>query len=82
MLETGASSAVRTAIAPTEAKLQFVADARNYNKEWARLYDTVARYTDPKMIYTDATVSGTALSIKAYAPSIAEVGRYLEAHSG
>ncbi|MEO7904083.1 MAG: hypothetical protein ABIZ35_28545 [Capsulimonas sp.] len=76
--KSGASS-VRTAIAPTEAKLQFVVDARNYNKEWARLYDTVARYTDPKMIYTDATVSGTALSIKAYAPSIAEVGRYLEA---
>lgn len=76
--KTSAAS-VRTGVAPIEAKLKFVTDAHEYNKEWPKLYDTVARYTDPKMIYTDATVSGTNLSIKAYAPSIAEVGRYLEA---
>ena len=73
------ASGVRTAVAPVEAKLKFTSDVREYNKEWAQLYDTVARYTDPQMIYTDAAVSGTNLSIKAYAPSIAEVGRYLEA---
>jgi len=70
---------VQTDAAPTVAKLKFVTDVHVYNRSWAQLYDTLARYTDQNMIYTSAAVSGQTMSIKAYASSIAEVGRYLAA---
>ena len=64
---------------PTKAKLTYVADVHAYNRSWAELYDQLARYTDPEMIYTSAQVSGQTMQIHAYASSIKEVGKYLTA---
>ena len=47
---------------------------------WVKLYNTLAD-TSPKssFIYSDAAVSGATMTIKAYSPSVEEVGRYLQA---
>lgn len=65
-------------IQPIQDKLQFVIDAANYNRSWVALYDQLARYTDPKLVYASAGVTGSAMAISAYTPNIEEVGRYLE----
>ncbi len=66
-------------VAPIQAKLQFVTDGDAYMRKWVALYNTLAD-TTPKssFIYTGASVSGTTMSIKAYSPSVEEVGRYLQ----
>jgi len=66
-------------VAPIQANLDFVKAVHDYARQWASLYATLAQYTDPRMIYTDAAVSGTTMAIKAYTPSISEVGRYMQA---
>ena len=68
----------RAAIAPITANLKMVSDIYAYNASWAKLYDTMARYTTSDMIYTEAKVDGSTLAIHAWAPSIAAVGRYLQ----
>ena len=62
------------------AKLQFVADVYAYNRSWVALYNTLADST-PKssLLYTGAQVAATTMTINAYSPSVAEVGRYLTA---
>jgi hypothetical protein len=75
---TAEAQAVTTAIQPTADKLAFVGKVWDYNTQWVQLYETLARYTDLKVIYSGAAVSGSTMTIKAYAPSIAEIGRYLE----
>ena len=72
------AATTRAQVQPIQDKLNFVTAVYQYNKSWARLYDTLARYTDPAMIYTQASVTGTTMAIHAWAPSIAEVGRYLQ----
>ncbi len=69
----------RSQIAPLQAKVDYVKAVRAYNTSVVKFWDTVSHYSDPKVIYTDAAVSGTTLTIKAYMPSIGEVGRYLQA---
>ncbi len=69
----------RSQIAPLKAKVDYVKAVRTYNTSLVTFWDTVSRYSDPKVIYTDASVSGSTLTIKAYMPSISEVGRYLQA---
>lgn len=73
-----AAAQVLTDVQPTLDKLNFVKAVHDYNIAWVELYDKMARYTDPKIIYSGAEVSGQTMQIKAYAPSIAEMGRYLE----
>ncbi len=73
------ASSQRSQIAPLKAKVDYVKAVRVYNTSLVAFWDTVSRYSDPKVIYTDAVVSGTTLTIKAYMPSISEVGRYLQA---
>lgn len=65
-------------VAPIQTKLNFIKDTHAYTLKWVKLYHTLAKYTDLKIIYSSATVSGTTMSIRAYSPSIAEIGRYLE----
>lgn len=77
-LKTQAASQ-RSQIAPLQAKVDYVKAVRAYNTSVVKFWDTVSHYSDPKVIYTDAAVSGTTLTIKAYMPSIGEVGRYLQA---
>lgn len=65
-------------IAPIKAKVDFVKQVYANNRRWPQLYATVARYTNSDILYSDAAVSGQTMSIKAYTPSIAAVGRYLQ----
>ena len=66
-------------VAPIQAKLQFVTDTDAYARKWVALYNTLAD-TTPKssFIYTGAQVTGPTMAIKAYSPSVEEVGRYLQ----
>jgi uncharacterized membrane protein YgcG len=66
-------------VAPINAKLQFVDDIYAYERKWVALYNTLAD-TTPKssFIYTGAEVTGPTMAIKAYSPSVEEVGRYLQ----
>jgi hypothetical protein len=66
-------------VAPINAKLQFVDDIYAYERQWVALYNTLAE-TTPKssFIYTGAAVTGPTMAIKAYSPSVEEVGRYLQ----
>lgn len=77
-LKTQAASTIAQ-VAPIQAKLQFVTDGDAYMRKWVALYSTVAD-TTPKnsFIYTGASVSGTTMSIKAYSPSVEDVGTYLQ----
>ena len=68
----------RAQVAPIAAKVKFVYDVRQYHQALVRVYYTLAQYTDSKIIYSDATYSGSTMTVHAYAPSIAEVGRYLQ----
>lgn len=69
---------IRGQIAPLTAKVQFAQQLSDYRKQWARLFITLANYSDPKIPYSDAVVNGPTMSISAYSPSIAEVARYLQ----
>lgn len=64
---------------PIKAKLKFVTDIDAYTRKWVALYNTLAE-TTPKssFIYTGAQVTGPTMAIKAYSPSVEEVGRYLQ----
>ena len=66
-------------VAPIQAKLKFVTDVDAYARKWVALYNTLAD-TTPKssFLYTGATVTGQTMAIKAYSPSVEEVGRYLQ----
>lgn len=67
-------------VKPIQDKLDFVEAVHKNPRDWVKLYNTLAD-TSPKssFIYTDAAVSGATMSIKAYSPSVEEVGRYLQA---
>ncbi|MGI4788154.1 MAG: PilN domain-containing protein [Janthinobacterium lividum] len=66
-------------VAPIQAKLQFVDAVNAYILKWIALYNRLAD-TTPKssFIYTGAQVTGPTMAIKAYTPSVEEVGRYLQ----
>ncbi len=66
-------------VAPIQSKLQFLKDDYSYIGKWVQLYSTLAN-TTPKssFIYTGAQVTGPTMAIKAYSPSVEEVGRYLQ----
>ena len=66
-------------VAPIQSKLQFLKDDYAYIDKWVQLYSTLAN-TTPKssFIYTGAQVTGPTMAIKAYSPSVEEVGRYLQ----
>ena len=65
-------------IKPIQDKVDFVDAVHKYNASLVRIYYTLAQYTDSKVNYFDATYSGSTMTVHAYAPSIAEVGRYLQ----
>ena len=67
-------------VAPIQAKLDFVDAVHAYTRKWVALYNTLAD-TSPKhsFIYSGVSVSGATMTIKAYSPSVEEVGRYLQA---
>ena len=67
-------------IAPLQAKVDFVNAVHQHNIDIVKFWNLLAQYSSgSKVIYSDAAISGSTLTIKAYTPSIAEVGRYLQA---
>lgn len=74
------AAAARAGVKPTQDKLDFVLAVHAYTRQWVALYNTLAE-TSPRssLIYTDASVTGPTMTIKAYSPSVADVGRYLQA---
>jgi hypothetical protein len=73
------AAATRAKIAPLLAKVKYVQDVHQHNNDIVNFWNTVAQYSDPKVVYSDAAVSGSTLTLKAYTPNIAEIGRYLQA---
>lgn len=66
-------------VGPIQAKLQFFTDIDAYARKWVALYNTLADTTPrSSFLYTGAAVTGTTMAIKAYSPSVEEVGRYLQ----
>ncbi len=72
------AAAATATIAPIQTKLQFVKDVQAYNLAYIQLYQTVAKYTSPRILYKSMAVSGTTMTISAYTPSFADLGRYLQ----
>ncbi len=68
---------VQASVAPIQTKVDFVKAVHQYNLSQVRLYWDLANYTDPKVIYTDASYSGATMTIKAYTPSFREILTYL-----
>jgi len=76
--EQALAASTLSAVAPIQAKIDFFNAVQAYNLDYLKLYMTVARFTSPKILYTGMTVSGSTLTINAYTPSIADLGRYLQ----
>jgi len=76
--ETALAASTLAAAAPVQANIQFYHDVQTYNASYPDLYEEVARFTSPKILYTSMAVDGQTLTIDAYTPSIEELGRYLQ----
>ncbi|HEY3328425.1 MAG TPA: hypothetical protein VGK19_00245 [Capsulimonadaceae bacterium] len=59
-------------------KVDFVKKLQEYNLSYVKLYRNIARYTSPDILYTSLAVSGTSLTISAYAPSLPALARYMQ----
>lgn len=66
-------------VGPIQQKLQFVIDVDAYARKWISKYNTLAETTpQSSFLYTGASITGPTMAIKAYSPSVEEVGRYLQ----
>ena len=67
-------------VQPIQDKLDFVQKVDDYRDQWIKLYVTLGdRTARSGFIYTDASVKGTAMTIKAYSPTVQDVTVYLQA---
>lgn len=64
-------------IAPITAKLKFFKDVADYNTKIPALYQDLAKFTYKGVLYRKVTPTNTGLTIDAYTPSLANLGRYL-----
>jgi Tfp pilus assembly protein PilN len=71
------ASTVTSSIGPIQQKLDFVNAVHDYNKAFPKLFEEVAQYTSPKILYNSMSLSGTSLTITGYTPSLNELGKYL-----
>ena len=63
---------------PMQKKVDFFKAIMNYNTEYPKLYEELARYTYSRVLYrTIEPSSGTQLKIGARARSVGDCGRYL-----
>ena len=66
-------------IQPVQDKLDFIQKVNDYRSQWIKLYVTLGQWTSRSgFIYTDASVKGTSMTIKAYSPSVSDVTVYLQ----
>jgi hypothetical protein len=64
-------------VGPIETKVKFIEDVMDYNTKAPALYEELARFTYEKIKYRTIELTDTEMKISAYAPSIADAGRYL-----
>ena len=70
---------VQAQVQPVQDKLDFVQKVNDYRSQWIKLYVTLGQWTARSgFIYTDASVKGTSMTIKAYSPSVTDVTPYLQ----
>jgi len=72
------AATINAQLPPVQQKVQFVKDLQDYNLGLVRLYRNIARYTSPDILYTNLSVTGTSLTIAAYAPSLPALARYMQ----
>jgi hypothetical protein len=71
------ASAERGKIGPITGKIKFIKDVMDYNLQAPQLYEELARFTYEKIRYRKIELNDQAMQIDAYAPSLADAGRYL-----
>jgi hypothetical protein len=76
--ENALASSTTATVAPIQGKINFVNGVQTYNQYYPTLFETVARFTSPRILYYGMSVSGSTMTIDAYTPSIDELGRYLQ----
>lgn len=70
---------VQAQVQPVQDKLDFVQKVNAYRIRWIKLYMTLGQWTARSgFIYTDASVKGTSMTIKAYSPQVSDVTAYLQ----
>ena len=70
--------AAEKAKSPTlQNKVGFIENVMNYNLEYPKLYEELAKYTYSRILYRSVEPSGTQLKIAASARSVGDCGRYL-----
>jgi hypothetical protein len=64
--------------AAVRAKADFIRNANEFNSTaYQTVVNNVRDYTIKSVLYRDMNISGNTVTLTAYAPSLAEVGRYL-----
>jgi Tfp pilus assembly protein PilN len=71
------ATTVTQSIGPIQANLTWVNAVKQYNLAYPKIYETVAKYTSPKILYNSISLNGTTLALSGYTPSLADLGRYL-----
>lgn len=64
-------------IASTRAKVEFIEAVMEYNLEYPKLYEELAKYTYSRMLYRSIQPAGNQLTIQAHARTLGDCGRYL-----
>lgn len=60
-----------------QGKVAFIESVMQYNLEYPKLYEELAKYTYNRIMYTSVDPSGGQLKVGAHARSIGDCGRYL-----
>lgn len=73
----GERDAWKAKIPPIKSKLDFINNVLEYNKQFPKLYEEIAKWTYEKISYVGMTCDGTQVSMAARARSLDDLGRYL-----
>ena len=68
---------VRESIGPINQKLAFINDVLEYNEQFPKLYEEVAKWTYEKVSYTSMQCNGASVQMQARVKSLDDLGRYL-----
>ena len=60
-----------------QGKVQFIENVMQYNLQYPKLYEELAKYTYNRIMYTSVDPSGGQFKIAAHARSLGDCGRYL-----
>jgi Tfp pilus assembly protein PilN len=75
---TGDASKIASSAGPIQANIDYVNSVYAYNLVYPTLFEHVAKYTSPRILYSGMQMNGANLEIQAYTPSLEELGRYME----